>query len=114
MNQILEQAFLKFSPVAYLQVKGIWWEVIVTWDSSTNNIELEPGDAKVRVLKYQINMTAKSYIAQPIYRLKELPKPFCDERDPKSPVEEPNFMTEMSEDEIKKSIDELKKSVMEL
>lgn len=115
MNQILEQAFMKFSPVAYLQVKGIWWEVIVTLDSTTNNIDLEPGDQKVRVLKYQFNMTAKSYIAQPIYRLKELPKPFCNERDPLTPVDTPNFMAgTMSDEEIKKSIDELKKSVMEL
>lgn len=119
MNQILEQAFQKFSPVAYLQVKGIWWEVIVTLDGTTNNIDLEPGDAKVRVLKYQFNMTAKSYIAQPIYRLKEKPKHFCDERECGSDgPEKPNFMTEeqpeMSDEEIKNSIEELKKSVMEL
>jgi len=115
MNQILEQAFQKFSPVAYLQVKGIWWEVIVTLDSTQNNIDLEPGDAKVRVLKYQFNMTAKSYIAQPIYRLKELPNRICDERDPAAPIERPNFMAgTMSDDEIKDSIEELKKSVMEL
>lgn len=111
MNQILEQAFQKFSPVAYLQVKGIWWEVIVTLDSTQNNIDIEPGDAKVRVLKYQFNMTAKSYIAQPIYRLKELPKSICEERDPNAIIEEPNFMTD---EEIQSSIDELKKSVMEL
>lgn len=115
MNQILEQAFQKFSPVAYLQIKGIWWEVIVTLDGTQNNIDLEPGDAKVRVLKYQFNMTAKSYIAQPIYRLKALPKGICDEVNPKTPVEKPNFMAEdMSEEEIKNSIEELKKSVMEL
>lgn len=117
MNQILEQAFQKFSPVAYLQIKGIWWEVIVTLDSTTNNIDLEPGDAKVRVLKYQFNMTVKSYIAQPIYRLKKLPESICEERDPmeeKDPNEEndrPDFMTD---EEISNSIEELKKSVMEL
>jgi hypothetical protein len=115
MNQILEQAFSKFSPVAQLQIKGIWWDVIVTLDSTQNNIDLEPGDAKVRVLKYQFNMTAKSYIAQPIYRLKERPKPFCHEPCSPTSPEEPNFMTEqMSDEEIKNSIEELKKSVMEL
>ena len=77
MNQILEQCFLKFSSVAYLQVKGVYWEVIVTLDGTANNMELEPGDAKVRVFKYQLNMTAKSYIPQPIFRLKKLPT-ICD------------------------------------
>ena len=28
-NQIVEQIFLKFNPVAYINVRGIWWEVIV-------------------------------------------------------------------------------------
>lgn len=113
MNQILEQAFMRFSPIAQLQVKGIWWDVIVTLDSTQNNIDLEPGDAKQRVLKYQFNMTTKSYIAQPIYRLKDRPKPFCDERDPKAPVQPPDFMAP-SDEEVQKSIEELKKSVMEL
>ena len=79
MNQILEQCLLKFSPVAYLQVKGVYWEVIVKLDGTTNNIDLEPGDSKVRVIKYQINMTAESYIPQPIYRLKELPGNICED-----------------------------------
>lgn len=119
MNQLLEQVFQKFSPVAYLQIKGIWWEVIVTMDGTQNNIDLEPGDMKVRVLKYQISMTAKTYIAQPIYRLKQLPTGPCEEADPreeKDPGEEddtPNFMR-MTDDEIKSSIEELKKSLADL
>ena len=113
MNQILEQVLLKFSPIAYLQIKGVYWEVIVTLDGTTNNIDLEPGDAKVRVLKYQINMTAKSYIPQPIYRLKEMPESICSFRDPQAEIDKPNFMA-MSDEEIKNSLEELKKSVIEL
>jgi len=78
MNQILEQVLLKFSPVAYIRMRGVWWEVIVTLDSTGNNAELEPGDAKIRVLKYQINMTAKTYIPQPIFRIKELEPSLCE------------------------------------
>ena len=36
--------------------------------SSGNNIESEPGDQAIRVIKYQFNMTAESYIPQPITR----------------------------------------------
>ncbi len=113
MKQILEQAFLKFSPVAYLQVKGVYWEIIVTLDSTANNMELEPGDQKIRVLKYQFNMTAKTYLPQPIYRLKSLPKDICDEVPTTAPVEPPDFMR-MSDDAIKNSIEELKKSIAEI
>jgi hypothetical protein len=113
MNQMLEQVFTKFSPVAYLQVKGVWWEVIVTLDNTSNNIDLEPGDSKVRVIKYQINMTAKTYIAQPIYRLKERPKDFCREDHDCDDPDRPNFMG-MSDEEIKSSIEELKKGIAAL
>lgn len=68
MNQILEQVLLKFSPVAYIRVRGVWWEIIVTLDGQANNFEFEPGDKKLRVLKYQFNFTTKSYIPQPITR----------------------------------------------
>lgn len=116
MNQMLEQALLKFSPVAYLQIKGVWWEVIVTLDSTQNNIDLEPGDMKTRVIKYQLNMTAKSYIPQPIYRLKELPKGPCEEV---CPCKDDNDgdgddSMRMTDEEIKNSIEELKKSIAEM
>jgi hypothetical protein len=115
MNQLLEQALTKFSPVAYLQIKGIWWEVIVTLDSTQNNIDIEPGDAKTRVLKYQLNMTAKTYIAQPIYRLKHLPKGVCEEmkEKKKSPCNVPNYVN-MSDEEIQNSIEELKKNIADI
>lgn len=43
MNQIVEQILTKFSPVAYIRVRGVSWETIVTNDSTTNNLDLEPG-----------------------------------------------------------------------
>ena len=69
MDQILESVMLKFSPVAYIRVRGVWWETIVTMDGQGNNLDIEPGDNKPRVIKYQFNMTAKSYIPQPITRI---------------------------------------------
>lgn len=74
MDQIIESIMLKFSPVAYLHIRGVWWEVIVTLDSEGNNLDVEPGDNKLRVIKYQFNMTAKSYISQPITRI-SIPAP---------------------------------------
>lgn len=72
MNQILEQIILKFSPVAYIKVRGISWEIPVKLDSISNNIETEPGDQAVRVVKFQFNLTAESYIPQPIVRKKAI------------------------------------------
>lgn len=74
MNQIIEQILLKFNPVAYINVRGVWWEVIVQLDSIGNNIENEPGDQSIRVVKYQFNMTAQSYIPQPMSRQKAVLK----------------------------------------
>lgn len=72
MNQILEQIILKFSPVAYIHVRGIVWEIQVKLDSIANNLEIEPGDQAVRVVKFQFNLTAESYIPQPIVRKKSI------------------------------------------
>lgn len=74
MNQIVEQIFLKFNPVAYINVRGVWWEVIVRLESVGNNIESEVGDQAIRVIKFQFNMTAESYIPQPIERKKAVLK----------------------------------------
>jgi len=74
MNQIVEQIFLKFNPVAYINVRGIWWEIIVRLESVGNNIESEVGDQAIRVIKFQFNMTAESYIPQPIERKKAVLK----------------------------------------
>lgn len=74
MNQILEQILLKFNHVAYINVRGINWEVIAKLNSIGNNIEVEPGDQAIRVIKYQFNITVESYIPQPILRQKAVLK----------------------------------------
>lgn len=71
MNQILEQIFLKFSPVAYIRVQGVHnWETIVKLNSVSNNLDTEPGDQQLRVVKFQFDMTAETFIPQPIVRKK--------------------------------------------
>lgn len=72
MNQILEQIILKFSPVAYIKIRGINWEVQVKLDSIANNLEYEPGDQAIRVVKFMFNLTAETYIPQPIVRKKSI------------------------------------------
>jgi hypothetical protein len=65
MNQIFEQIVTKFSLVAYLKVRGILQEVIVRLDSIASNLETEPGDAKLRVVKFQFNLTAETFVPMP-------------------------------------------------
>ena len=50
MNQILEQILLKFSPIAYIRVRGVPWETGVKLDSIANNLDVEPGDQNIRVV----------------------------------------------------------------
>jgi hypothetical protein len=78
MKQILEQIFTKFSPMAYIRVKGVSWEIGVKLDSLSSNINSEPGDKAVRVIKYNIQMTAESYVSQPIIRKKAVLKTKVD------------------------------------
>ena len=74
MKQILEQILMKFSPVAYINVATVPnWEHIVELDSISNNLNTEPGDAK-RIFIFQVNVTAKSAIAQPIVKRKSVLK----------------------------------------
>lgn len=70
MNQMVEQIVLKFSPIAYINVRGVTWESIVKLDSIANNLEIEPGDGKPRFIKFQFNFTVETYIPQPIRREK--------------------------------------------
>jgi len=70
MHQIIEQIFLKFSPIAYIQVEGIDWETIVKLESVANNVDMDVGDASVRIMKYEVGVTAETYIHQPIVRNK--------------------------------------------
>jgi hypothetical protein len=74
MNQILTQIITKFSPMAYIRVKGISWEIGVKLTSISNNVDYEPGDKAIRMFKYQFNFTAESFVAQPIVRKKSVLK----------------------------------------
>jgi len=74
MNQILTQIVTKFSPMAYIRVRGISWEIGVKLDSIANNVNVEPGDKQVRVFKYQFTFTAESFVSQPIVRKKAVLK----------------------------------------
>lgn len=78
MNQIIEQILTKFSQAAYIRVTGIPWEIIVTIDSVANNVDQEPGDSAIKVIKYEFGITAKSYISQPISRQKAVLKARVD------------------------------------
>lgn len=72
MNQIVEQVVSKFSPMAYINVRGVQWEIGVKLNSMANNLESESGDQKLRVIKFQFNLTAETYIPQPIVRKKSV------------------------------------------
>jgi hypothetical protein len=74
INQIVEQVILKFSPLAYIRVRGVSWEIGVKLNSVANNINVDPGDKKVNVYKYQFTFTAETYIPQPIVRKKAVLK----------------------------------------
>lgn len=75
MNQILEQIAQKIFPMAYIRVKGVSWEIAVKGNDISNNVDFEPGDkATGRVFKYQFNLTAESFVAQPIVRKKAVLK----------------------------------------
>ena len=97
MNQILEQVALKFSPIAYINVTGVPWEIAVRIDSISNNIDIEPGDQNIRVIKYQINLTAETYIPQPIYRYKSVQ---TIKTDFYNAVEEENITTVFDRDRV--------------
>jgi len=102
MNQIIEQIIPKFSPVAYIRVRGVQWETIVKLESTANNLETEPGDQSLRVIKYQFNLKAETYIPQPIKRRKAV----LDTR--------LNFFNQVDEEEVTEVIDRLQNTVEEL
>lgn len=102
MNQIVEQIIPKFSPVAYIRVRGVQWETVVKLESTANNLETEPGDQSLRVIKYQFNLKAETYIPQPIKRRKAV----LDMRT--------NFFNTIDEEEITEVMDRLQDTVEEL
>lgn len=70
MMQIVEQILRKIAPMGYIRVRGIGEEIPVIYESMTNNIDYEPGDQNLRVVKFQFSFRAESYIAQPYNRKK--------------------------------------------
>lgn len=102
MNQIIEQILTKFSQAAYIRVTGIPWEIIVTIDSVANNIDQEPGDGAIKVIKYEFGITAKSYISQPISRKKAVLKARVD------------FVDGTTEQEISEILARIQEAVTEL
>jgi hypothetical protein len=102
MNQIVEQIFLKFSPIAYINVRGVWWEIPVSMTSTGNNIDTEPGDQAIRVIKYQFNFTAESYIPQPITRDKAVLKMKLD------------FTDALEEEDITQVVDRIEETIKDL
>jgi hypothetical protein len=78
MNQIVEQIVLKFSPIAYIKVQGVYWETIVKLESIANNENVEPGGSNLRVIKWQFNLKAETFIPQPIIRKKAVLKTRVD------------------------------------
>jgi len=103
MNQILEQMLLKFSPIAYIRVRGVAWETIVKLDSIANNLNVEPGDQDVRVIKFEFNLTAQTYIPQPIVRKKTVLKMNVDIHNSVKPNEVTETLARLEE-----AIEELK------
>jgi hypothetical protein len=102
MNQILEQVITKFSPVAYIRVQGVHnWEVIAKLTSIANNLETEPGDQQLRVVKFQFGITVESFIPQPTVRKKAV----LDQRI--------DVVQGLSEDEITEVLDRLENTVEE-
>lgn len=102
MNQIVEQVLTKFSPTAYITVTGVPWETIVKLDSTANNLNAEPGDQAIRVIKYEFTMTVQTYIPQPIERKKAVLKAKID------------FVDGLTEEEITAVLARIETSVKEL
>lgn len=102
MNQILEQILTKFSQLAYIRVTGVPWEIAVKLNSLANNLNAEPGDMAVRIIKYEFNMTVETYIPQPIERKKAVLKTKID------------FVDGLNEQQITEVLARIEASVKEL
>ena len=82
-------------------MRGVHWETTVNLDSVANNVDYEPGDQNQRIIKYEINLTARSYIPQPITRKKSVLKTKVD------------FYNSVEEDKIKDVLARLEEAVEE-
>ncbi len=106
IDQIIEQIILKFSPVAYISVRGIRWETIVSLDSIANNVDYEPGDQNKRIIKYEFNFTTQAYIPQPMTRKRSV---LSTKVDIHNSVEETEIKEVLSR--IEEEVEELEKAI---
>lgn len=97
MNQIVEQIMLKFSPIAYIRVRGVSWETGVKLDSISNNVETDVQENEVRIIKFSFNMTAESFIPQPITRRKAVLKMNTDVMNSVEPSEVSEVLMRLEE-----------------
>lgn len=74
INEIVQQIIPKISPMGYIRVQGVSLEIGVKMDSMGNNITVNPNDGEPNVFKWQFEMTAESYLPQPIIRKKAVLK----------------------------------------
>jgi len=88
--------------MAYIRVRGVSWEIGVKLDSVSNNVEAEPGDQATRVIKYQFNMTAETFVTQPIVRKKAVLKTQVD------------VVDSLDDDDVTEVISRLEQAVKEL
>lgn len=75
MNQIVEQIIPKITPMGYIRIQGVSYEIPVRSTSIESNIETDPGDKKSgNIFKYQFKMTVETYLSQPLVRKKAVLK----------------------------------------
>lgn len=68
MNQLVEQIYLKFDPLLTLEVEGVNWEVVAKVTGASNATSPEIGDSALRIIKYDFNITAETYISRGVIR----------------------------------------------
>ncbi len=74
LMQMVEQIMQKFSPIAYINVEGIYWETPVKITGSNSNINEDVADRQVRILKYIFSFVVEGHIMQPIKKDKTILK----------------------------------------
>lgn len=72
MNQLVEQIYLKFDPILTLYVPDVHWEVIAKITGASNGTSAEIGDSAMRIVKYEFNITAETYISRGVMRGKSV------------------------------------------
>lgn len=78
MEQIITSIYLKSTPDTYINVRGVSWQSRVKLLSTSNLLDTEPGDQNLRIIKYEFNFVAETYIPQPIIRNKAVLKTRVD------------------------------------